>query len=386
MFSKRLLPPRTLRRTIATVSRLSDKTQVPKICSIDEAFPPVDNNENRLCFDEILDVRTRAEYEEDHIIGSRNVPVLNEDERSLVGKLHAKDKFQGHKTGAALISGNISRILEDRLTDKPASYSPLIYCWRGGLRSHSLALVLANIGFDVVVLEGGHKKYRERVRGDLQTLPSHFDFRVISGPTGSGKSALLRRARSHAGAQVLDLEYLAKHKGSVLGRYPEEGQPPQKLFESLLWHELRNLDASKPVWVESESKRIGNVNIPEPLFEAMKTAPRVDLLVPMAERVRHTIRDYEYFIRDPALLLSSLATLSARVVPETRMEKWRRMIGERRWQEFVESMLVEHYDPTYGNSQAKNSAGCVSRRTLEMDSLDSEYLDAVALPRLLSDT
>jgi len=360
---------------------------VPKICTVDEAFPQLARNDGheQPRFHEIIDARTNAEYQEDHIAGSINLPVLNEAERATVGKLHAKDAFQGHKTGAALISANIGRIIDERFLNKPADYSPLIYCWRGGLRSHSLALVLANVGFDVVVLEGGHKRYRERVRADLQTLPSKFDFRVISGPTGSGKSAILRHAKRQAGAQVLDLEYLAKHKGSVLGRYPNDDQPKQKMFESLLWRELRNFDVNAPVWVESESKRIGNCVVPDRLFDAMKEAPRVDLVVPLGERVKHTIEDYDYFVRDPVLLKAALSTLSSRVVPTERMDKWNTLIDDGRWSEFVESMLLEHYDPTYGNSQAKNSAGCRSRTTLVVERLNSEHIENVVLPRLLSD-
>ena len=157
------------------------------------------------------------------------------------------------------------------------------------------------------------------------------------------------------------------------------------MFESLLWRELRNFNFDSPVWVESESKRIGNCVVPDRLFDAMKEAPRVDLIVPLEERVRHTIEDYDYFVRDPASLKASLSTLSSRVVPTERMDKWNRLIDDGRWNEFVESMLIEHYDPTYGNSQAKNSVGCRSRKTLVVDRLDSEYVENDVLPLLLSD-
>jgi len=367
-------------RSHSSLSRLAQKTTVPKLCSVDD-YVQLEFGDS-LPFSEVIDVRTATEFAEDHLPQAVNIPVLDEDERARVGKLHGKNKFEGHKVGASLISKNVARIIEERLHDKGPEYSPLIYCWRGGLRSHSLALVLANVGFDVAVLEGGHKAYRHRVRDDLESLPSSFRFRVISGPTGSGKSALLRQLKAK-GAQVVDLEFLAKHKGSVLGRYPDCGQPKQKLFESLLWAEMQKLDPSRDVWVESESKRIGNVFIPELLFKAMGMSPRVELIVSLEERIRHTLAEYDYFIRDPDNLISALSPLKTKIISGDQFDRWLELIQKQEWSSFVRTLLVDHYDPTYARSQSKNSEACESRTTLRVESLEDNHLTALVESELV---
>src|SRR5688572_9956821 len=201
-------------------------------------------------FDEVIDVRSEGEYGEDHIPGAINCPVLDNSERALVGTIYKQtSSFDAKKIGAALVSANISRHLRERFHDRPRTWRPLVYCWRGGGRSQALAHVLAQVGWRVGVLDGVYKSYRRAVVADLETLPTRFTWRVLCGLTGTGKSRLLR-ALEASGAQVLDLERLAAHRGSVLGNMPDEPQPTQKLFDSLLWAELRAFDPARPVFVE----------------------------------------------------------------------------------------------------------------------------------------
>ena len=205
-------------------------------------------------FDEIIDVRSPAEFAEDHIPGAISCPVLDDAQRVCIGTLYKQSPFEAKKAGAVLIARNIARHLEDHWQQRPKSWHPLIYCWRGGQRSGAMTHILRQIGFAAERLDGGYKSYRQHVLQQLPTLPAKLSFRVLCGLTGSGKSRLLI-ALEQAGAQVLDLEKIARHRGSVLGDLPDEAQPSQKSFDSQLLARLASFDSAIPVYVESESKK-----------------------------------------------------------------------------------------------------------------------------------
>jgi len=220
-------------------------------------------------YSEIIDVRSPAEYAEDHWPGAINLPVLDDAERAEVGTLYKQvDPFTARKRGASLVAQNIARHLQTHFADKDRDYHPLIYCWRGGQRSASLALVLSQVGWQVTVLQGGYKTYRAWVRRQLQTLPQQFTYRVLCGPTGSGKTLLLHYLHQQ-GAQVLDLEELACHRGSLLGAEWGRPQPSQKSFESQLVQVFLKWDPAKPVWVEAESAKVGQLHLPPALWQAL---------------------------------------------------------------------------------------------------------------------
>ncbi len=206
-------------------------------------------------FDTIVDTRSPAEFAEDHVPGAVSCPVLDNEERARVGTIYKQvSPFDAKKLGAALVAKNIAFHLENSFLGKPKTWRPLVYCWRGGKRSGAMAHVLREVGWDAKTLEGGYKAYRRYVVDALAALPEKFTFKVIHGVTGSGKSRLLR-ALAATGAQALDLEELAAHRGSVLGGLTERPQPSQKMFESLLLQRLLlNFDACKAVFVEGESK------------------------------------------------------------------------------------------------------------------------------------
>ena len=293
-------------------------------------------------FDDIIDVRSPAEFAEDHIPGALNFPVLNNEERARIGTMYKQvSSFDAKKAGAALVSRNIGLHLEQGLAAKQKSWKPLVYCWRGGKRSGSMAHVLAQIGWHVGQLDGGYKAYRKKVLEDLTILPARFQWRVVCGTTGSGKSRLLQALQA-TGAQVLDLEDIANHRGSLLGNIPDVPQPSQKYFESLVWAKLHSFDPALPVYAEAESKKIGNVRVPDALIEAT-TAQRVVLLK----------EEYQHFLADPAALGQKLGFLTE-LHGKERIGRWQEMAFRGEWDTLVSELLEQHYDPAYSRSTLKH--------------------------------
>jgi len=304
-------------------------------------------------FDEIIDVRSPAEFAEDHVPGAVNCPVLDNEERIRIGTLHKQESpFAAKKAGAALVARNIAAHLEQRFSERDRIWRPLIYCWRGGKRSGAFTHVLRQIGWDAQQLDGGYKAYRRHVIAKLEILPGRFSFRVVGGATGSGKSHLLTALATH-GAQMLDLEALAAHKGSVLGDLPDEAQPSQKMFDSLLLAALQRLDPARPVFVEAESRKIGNLQIGDALLDAMRASPCLRIEATTAARVEFLLRDYAYFLADPARLLRQLDCLRGLQSAET-LARWRELAERGEWPALVGELLEQHYDVLYQRSQGGN--------------------------------
>lgn len=304
-------------------------------------------------YDEIIDVRSPAEYAEDHIPGAISAPVLNNDERAEVGTMYAKiSPFEAKKRGAALISRNIAFHLETLFQDKPKQWKPLVYCWRGGQRSGAMAHILGQVGWQVGKLEGGYKNYRRHVIAELEQLPANFEFRVVCGSTGSGKSRLLQ-ALHKQGAQVLDLEGLAQHRGSLLGSLPDEPQPAQKMFDSRLWHALRHFDPQQPVFTEAESKKIGALAMPDALLTSIRSSQCITIDAPLPARVGLLMEDYVHFLRNPALLSKRLAHLTP-LHGHKVIDEWQQLAEAGDWQTLVEQLLTMHYDPAYQRSTQAN--------------------------------
>lgn len=336
-------------------------------------------------FDEVIDVRSPGEFAEDHVPGALNLPVLDDAERARVGTLYKQvSSFDAKKVGAALVSRNIAHHLDSHFADKPRGYRPLVYCWRGGTRSGSLTHILQKIGFKAAQLDGGYKAYRRHVVAELGRLPGQFAFRIVCGTTGSGKSRLLQ-ALDRAGAQVLDLEARAAHRGSLLGALPDQGQPTQKMFESLVWHALTRFDPARPVYVESESKKIGALRVPEALIQAMRASPCIRLDVPLAARVRLLTEDYAHFLDDPRAIQAQLAHLVPLRGHET-VEAWQDLVRQRDWDRLVAALLEEHYDPAYFRSLAKNYAPSADDLAFAADDLSNAGLERLAHAICASET
>jgi tRNA 2-selenouridine synthase len=328
-------------------------------------------------FDEIIDARSPGEFSQDHLPGAVCLPVLSDAEREMVGTLHKQSsEFEAKKVGAALISRNIARHLETYFRDKPRNYRPLVYCWRGGSRSGAFTTVLRAIGWNATQLEGGHKAYRHHVIEELARLPAQLNFRVICGRTGVGKSRFLRELKT-CNAQVLDLEDLAAHMGSVLGADPSRPQPAQKLFESRVWYALRGFDPGRPVFVESESKKIGNLQTPEVLLEHMRNAECINLQADIPVRVNLLKEDYAHFLNDIELLGQKLDCLTV-IQGRERVEHWKALARTREWNDLVSELLIHHYDPAYTRSLDRNYANVLSATTLFLPAADPEALSRLA--------
>jgi tRNA 2-selenouridine synthase len=304
-------------------------------------------------YPERIDVRSPAEFDEDHLPGAISHPVLSDGERARIGTMHAQESaFAARRAGAALVARNIAALLEGPFRDKPRDWAPLVYCWRGGQRSRSLTHILNQVGWRAVQLDGGYRAYRRHVVRELLTLPERFRYQVICGLTGSGKSRMLA-ALAADGAQVLDLEALARHRGSLLGDLPNDPQPSQRAFDTALYATLSSFDGEHPVYVESESRRIGTVEVPPSLLAAMRCAEciRVQLAQPM--RIELLKSDYAHFLDDHVTLAARLD----RLVPlhgRKTIERWAEAAASGDWDTLIRELLEIHYDPTYARSISKN--------------------------------
>jgi len=320
-------------------------------------------------FDTIIDTRSPLEYAEDHLPGAINLPVLSDEERARVGTIYKQiSPFDARKIGGALVAANAARHIAGPLAAHDGAWRPLVYCWRGGQRSGSFATILGQIGWRVGRIEGGYKAWRamvvERVTASLTTPVI-----VLDGNTGSAKTEILHRlaARGH---QVIDLEGLANHRGSLFGGMPG-GQPSQKAFEGRLALALERLDPTRPVVVEGESSRIGERNLPRGIWQAITTAPRIRLVVPVAERAAYTARSYADACADPvrtARIIDSLRPLH----PSDRIEEWLRMVDAADWAGLSEGLMRDHYDPRYDKHRSRHDDG----RTRVLPIADLRDLDA----------
>ena len=299
-------------------------------------------------FDAIIDARSPSEFAHDHIPGAINCPVLNDEERARVGTLYKQvSPFEARKVGAALVAINVARHIQEQFHAHPRGWTPLVYCWRGGQRSGAFTHILRQVGWAAQRLDGGYKAWRSFVMAQLAQLPAQFHFEVVSGPTGCAKTKILH-ALAAQGQQVLDLEGLAAHKGSVLGELPRTQQPSQKMFDTQLLDTLSRLDPLRPVYVESESKRIGQVQLPETLFEKMNQSPCLSVQASLEARVNFLLSDYAYWLDDPQLK-AHLERLKPNCGQE-RVERWKALVSEKDFATLVSELLTEHYDHFYKRS------------------------------------
>ena len=319
-------------------------------------------------YDSIIDVRSESEFALDHLPGAINCPVLNDAERVQVGTLYKQTgAFEAKKIGAALVAHNIAVHLKQSFADQPRDWKPLIYCWRGGNRSGAMAHILAKIGWPSVQLDGGYREYRRNVLDQLDTAPLALSFRVICGTTGSGKSRLLTSLAT-MGAQVLDLEQLAAHRGSVLGGLPDAPQPSQKMFESRIWQTLQSFSPTQPVYVESESRKIGQLRVPEKLMEKMRASECVHLQTSTANRVALLIEDYPHLVTNTDMLMNQLSHLIA-LHGHEKIKTWRTLAEAEQIGRLVEELLREHYDPAYLRSIEKNFSAYARARQLVLEDI-----------------
>ena len=320
----------------------------------------------------VIDARSEREYAEDHLPCAVNLPVVDDEQYAEVGTTHKADKHRAYTIGVAYALRNMSRSIEELVANYPKDARMLVYCFRGGKRSKLWFDALTTIGFRVDRLPGGWKAYRAWVRDQLDALPGKFRYNVLCGPTGCGKTRLLG-ALGQVGAQVLDLEGLASHRGSLIGDIPGVAQPTQKWFDSLLVEKLLRFDASQPVWVESESKKIGAIQLPASLLEAMHGGKIFSITAPMSERVKLWREDYSHFERDLDAMMERLRHLRP-LVGGDEFALWERLAKEKRAPELFERLMQAHYDPAYARSIGKNYPQIGQASGIELARLDHESL------------
>ncbi|PVA06238.1 tRNA 2-selenouridine(34) synthase MnmH [Thalassorhabdomicrobium marinisediminis] len=309
-------------------------------------------------FDTVIDVRSPAEYAEDHIPGAINLPALDNDERARVGTIYVQEAaFKARRIGAALVARNLAAHLEGPLRDKPGGWRPLVYCWRGGQRSGAVTSWLTQVGWRAERLQGGYQTYRSLVHDALYQQPLPHRLILIDGNTGTAKTDILHRLARH-GVQVLDLEGLANHRGSLLGSLPG-GQPPQKWFETQIARQLAGFDPARPVLVEAESSKVGARIVPPSLWSAMKAAPRIEVEAPAAARAAYLAQAYHDVLADRAELAQKLAPL--RRLRGGRVDHWLKVWDSGDMAAVTALLMEEHYDPTYRSSRAKHAATVLHR-------------------------
>lgn len=327
--------------------------------------------ESLALYDLVIDVRSPAEFAEDHLPGAVNLPVLSDAERAEVGTIYVQDsRFRARRIGAALIARNVASHLEAALAGEPAKFRPLLYCWRGGMRSNAMATILSAIGWRTGVVEGGYKTWRRMAVETLFTSEAPIPFVRLDGPTGSAKTAVLSAA-ARAGAQVVDLEALANHRGSVFGAAPGSAQPPQKLFESALFDALRRMDGARPILVEAESAHIGRITLPRRVWKAMAASPRIELTAPVEARAAYTLKTYRGFIDSPGLVAASVGRLR-RFHPKERINEWLALADGADWRALAISLMRDHYDPLYARGQKRGPAPAA---TVVLDRLGAEDIE-----------
>ena len=327
--------------------------------------------ENLEQFSAIIDVRTPAEYALDHIPGAENMPVLSDEQRRITGLLYKRDAFAGRRRGAGLVAQNIAALFSGALAARPADWRPLVYCWRGGMRSGALVQVMREVGWRAEALPGGYKAYRQSVIAALAGLPGRFSWQVVSGPTGSGKSLLLASLEK-LGAQIVDLEGIARHRGSVFGTM--SAQPSQRSFETALRSALAGLDAGRPVFVEAESPRLGALEIPRRLLEAIRSGRRIWIEANRRARARLTSSAYrEYRDRDT---FAQVVSRLHRHVGAARIDEWMHLHAKGEFEQLAEGMLADYYDPKYAHALRRHrQSGQKEEMRMEFDPCRPEQIE-----------
>ena len=317
---------------------------------------------NNKKFDTIIDVRSPLEFAEDHIVGAINCPVLSDLERQKVGTIYKKESsFKAKIIGSSLTAKNIAFHIENNFMEKKGAWQPLIYCWRGGQRSKAFSIVLSEVGWRTNQLKGGYKEYRNQVINFLDNIGPKLKITLISGKTGSAKTKILKSIENEGG-QILDLEGLANHKGSLLGKIPDLIQPSQKFFESLIFNKIQNLNLKDKIYIEAESSKIGNIHIPKSIWKKMIKSPRIEISANVELRAKFLVSDYDYMCNNPTLINPIIKGLKNRLSKEL-FDEWTNLIDRKKWFDLTKSFLENHYDPSYSSNTIKNDRKVIKKIT-----------------------
>lgn len=327
-------------------------------------------------FDAVIDVRSPSEFAEDHLPGAVNLPVLDDAERALVGETYVQHSpFLARRMGAALVARNSARHLETALGDCDRAWRPLVYCWRGGMRSGAFAHILSSVGWRTSVVRDGYRRWRREVVSNLTHDRPFFEVILIDGQTGAGKTDVIR-ALMEAGAQAIDLEGLAAHRGSAFGGVAQAPQPAQKLFESRLWTILRTFDPRRPVFVEAESSLIGRLRTPRNLWSAMKAAVRIEVSAPAPLRIERILSDYLDVSGSIFAVEEAIERLRP-FHPRPVVDGWRALAASGDFRTLASELVERHYDPGYESARRRQGGGTYAA-TFTVEGVDADAARAVA--------
>tara|TARA_B100001057_G_scaffold49342_2_gene43986 strand:- start:122 stop:1186 length:1065 start_codon:yes stop_codon:yes gene_type:complete len=324
-------------------------------------------------FDNVIDVRSPSEFEDDHVPSSINLPVLSNAERETVGTIYKqRSKFEAKKLGASKVSKNISDHLKGFIFKKSRDWHPLLYCWRGGQRSYAFATILDQIGWNVGVVDGGYKSYRKHVSDFLTRNIENYYLILITGNTGTTKTKILNLIEERNG-QTIDLESLANHKGSVFGSQGQK-QPSQKFFETLIYEKLINLKPVEPIFVEAESNKIGNLHIPKEFWKLMKNSPQIELSAAIELRAQFLVQEYSEITTDIELLEKQITSLST-IAGQKVIESWLKMAKNKEFVQLAKELMEQHYDPRYNRGLLREKKRVFA--TLEIEDISREGLNLI---------
>lgn len=316
----------------------------------------------------VFDVRSPVEFDRGHIPDAINLPLFSNEERAIVGKaFHQKGRDEAVKIGLEKVSVKLTAFIEN-VQQKTDKKEIRLHCWRGGMRSQSMAWLLDTAGFQVHLLEGGYKSYRRFV---LKYFEQKFSLIVIGGMTGSGKTEILKNLKE-SGENVIDLEALACHKGSVFGHLGQNHQPSTEFFENLLFRELCNVKPNNPIWIEDESMAIGNIYIPAAFYQQMQETKLIFIERSREQRAKRLVDEYAGF--DKSLLKESVDRISRRIGGDHA----KRIIGYIENNEFYQAIYdtLNYYDKLYQKDVIKHISGKII--SLKIDDLTSkEILDSI---------
>ncbi len=293
----------------------------------------------------LVDIRSPSEYEEFHIPGAVNVPLFEDEEKRLIGLLYRREGVEKAKElGYQIANSKLSELIQSFRRLKERHRHVVVYCWRGGLRSQELCKVLNSFGIEVLRLKGGYRAYRQYILQHMERLLEDKSFLVLTGKTGVGKTELLKRLEEE-GYPVINLEELARDRGSVFGRVGIRDRVSQKLFDALLYERLRSID-SPLIIVEDESRTIGKVHIPEAFWKRKEEGFFVEVIADLKVRVRHVLEEYVSAEGWKEEAKSSLFKIR-KYLGEEKFKRALLMLEEERIEELAEFLMVDYYDRTY---------------------------------------
>lgn len=315
----------------------------------------------------IVDVRTPAEFESGHIVGAINIPLFSNEQRAVVGTIYKRiGKEQAVEKGLEFVGAKLADLVRD--TKRVSDGKPLfLYCWRGGMRSGSMAWLFSTAGMDVSLLKGGYKAFRHSFEHMLEAID--WEIVLVSGATGSGKTELLHHI-AEQGEQVLDLEGIANHKGSVFGGFGQQPQPTTEHFINLLHKCFREFDRSKRIWCEGESMLIGHVFLPQKLYDIMRNSKIVEVAMDIEQRLDRLTIEYGLF---PTEMLIEAFTKIRKRFGNEQTQQAIDYLGEGNIREAAR-MALGYYDKAYVKSGSKQAREQIENFTIDNNNMKNSAL------------